>query len=274
MKIAICFSGLIRTGCLASDNLLNYFGDLLPFCDFFIHTWDYENQATPFTDSINSGNDLYYNIKNYIPHKLQKSKINKFDSIYHPKIFQIDSYDIFLEYQKNKQSGNIIYPLWVSFYESIRIVDEYQKRNGIEYDFMIKIRPDLLLNPKHSLKNDIELLLNLPDNTFLICNLGNNELNKMSIFTDDVLFISRANYMKKVSEYGSPTGNHEYLMKFLLDIGVLPYNLVSSIYTILRPYSSHLNPIDDFELIRQYDFAYYSSEEHYNTIYEKKIIDL
>ena len=48
MKIAICFSGMVRTGVKAYPSIKRFIGDLWGQCDFFMHTWDkdYHNVLT------------------------------------------------------------------------------------------------------------------------------------------------------------------------------------------------------------------------------------
>ena len=43
MRIAVCFSGQIRTGVQTAPNIKRYIGDLDPVCDYFVHTWDHQS---------------------------------------------------------------------------------------------------------------------------------------------------------------------------------------------------------------------------------------
>ena len=43
MKIAVCFSGQIRTGVQTAPNIKRYIGDLDTVCDYFVHTWDHQS---------------------------------------------------------------------------------------------------------------------------------------------------------------------------------------------------------------------------------------
>lgn len=260
MRIAVCFSGLIRTGCSCSTNLLKYFGELLPHIDFFVHTWDYENQAIPFDDCIYRDTTLWNNIIAYQPHILQPSKIDKFLSIYNPKKYEIESYN------PTEFDINLRNPLWISFYKSINILDSYRVETITEYDYVVKIRPDMLIK-ETTLMDDINLLNTLDDNSILICNLG-SVVDINAAFTDDVLFVARWNCMRKVSKYGEPIEQRLSFMKYLLMNNIHPYNTTNGTYAILRPYSLHLNVVDEFDLIRREDFSFYTSEEHFNTIFK------
>ena len=46
MKIAVCFSGQIRTGIENHPNIKEFFGKLYNDCDFFIHTWNFSEYKT------------------------------------------------------------------------------------------------------------------------------------------------------------------------------------------------------------------------------------
>lgn len=270
MKVAICFSGLIRTGCLCSSNLLNYFSGV--DVDFFIHTWDYENQAYPLLDCSSINTEIYDNIALYIPHKLQQSKIDKFLEIYNPKKYMIESYDSFENlYNLGISEGRLISPLWVSLYRSVNMMNSYQNENNFEYDYVVKIRPDLLIKPGNTLIKDIELLKKYEMNSLLISNLGgDDQLSESCVFTDDVLFIGRTNTMKIVSRHGCPENKtHEYFMKHLIENNVKPYNADTVKYTILRPHLVHLDVNKDFDIIREEEHLLYIPESLYNEIHNK-----
>jgi hypothetical protein len=76
MKIAICFSGQIRTGVQTEPNIKRYIGDLLPICDFFVHTWDH--QSPPHT-----ANALML---------VDKSVFADFRRLYNPKSMTVEEY--------------------------------------------------------------------------------------------------------------------------------------------------------------------------------------
>ena len=40
MKIAVCFSGQMRTALEANKSIIKFLGNQLPNVDFFFHTWD------------------------------------------------------------------------------------------------------------------------------------------------------------------------------------------------------------------------------------------
>lgn len=270
MKIAVCFSGLIRTGCSCSTNLMGYFGEMAPYIDFFVHTWDFENQATPLADSISSGTPLWKNVKNYLPHKLQDSKVKKFLSIYNPKSYKIEPYNNFIDVNYAAINENrLISPLWVSFYNSIKLLTEYENNQGIKYDYIIKIRPDMIIKPGSKLINDINLLKTYTENSLLICNLGGEEqLSIESCFTDDVLFIGRRDIIMSVSKHGdSKNKTHEYFMRFLIENDIQPYNAITYSYTILRPHLLHLDTNIDYELIRKEEFLFYLPKTQYHNMY-------
>ena len=86
MKIAVCFSGQVRTGLQAAPHLFDWFGDLLPNIDFFIHTWD---------------NRLYKNLNctRLFPRReeiIDKKVFDELSKIYNPKTMEIESGSVYL----------------------------------------------------------------------------------------------------------------------------------------------------------------------------------
>ena len=57
MRIAICFSGQLRTGVWAIPAIKSFIGDLWENCDFFLHTWDSQyskNYSNKLIENLNS----------------------------------------------------------------------------------------------------------------------------------------------------------------------------------------------------------------------------
>jgi hypothetical protein len=96
MKIAVCFSGLIRTGINCYVNITRYLGDMLPDCDFFLHTWDYETNK-PFART-------HWNNIRFIQRPdeaLSQEKLQKFIELYNPIRYKVDSYSEFMNSHMN-----------------------------------------------------------------------------------------------------------------------------------------------------------------------------
>lgn len=120
-KVAICISGLMRTGLSAHACFDGFFGDL--DADIFYHTWDEENL------DVEHINRLY----NPISYRIDKPFGNK-------GLFRIDD----LEPENDMGSfGNMLY--------SIMMANELKKQheinNNFRYDLVIKTRFDLVFRP-------------------------------------------------------------------------------------------------------------------------------
>ena len=63
MKIAICFSGMIRTGVYAAPLIKKFIGRYYDNVDIFIHTWDISEDKLWHSESIKSkeGGDNHAN---------------------------------------------------------------------------------------------------------------------------------------------------------------------------------------------------------------------
>lgn len=198
MRIAVCFSGQWRTGNYCYENLKQFFGILYPYCDFFIHTWDINKQKC-------------YNLSNVFSKetKLTSNDVNEIKNKYNPKKIIVDDYQIaykeLIKYEPllytNVNIFDIVQPLWYSFHKSIQLKNEYEIDNGFKYDYVIKLRPDILLHPNRRLSQDIEMYKNeLDSGEFYIENL----IRDYSIDThtiDDVYFLSNSESMNIASEY-------------------------------------------------------------------------
>lgn len=194
MKIAVCFSGQWRTGNYCYDNLKRFFGILYPDCDFFVHTWDANKQKC-------------YNLSNVFSKEsnLTEDEIQELNNNYNPKKIIIENYSkIYEESQYNNiKTFDIVQPLWYSFWKSIELKKQYEIENGFEYDYVIKLRPDVIFNPDRRLVQDIELYKDeLENGEFYIENLIRDwTIDNTTI--DDVYFLSKSNQMNIASEYYS-----------------------------------------------------------------------
>ena len=142
MKIAVCFSGQIRTGILTFKNIKNFIGELINQCDVFIHTWDVISEASSNLSIAG------------IPFKEPESLFEEFSEIWKPKKMIVDN---FINWQEQCIK---IEPLFYSLYQCNKFRKEYQKENNLDYNFVIKIRPDFIYNPSYRLRNELESILN------------------------------------------------------------------------------------------------------------------
>jgi hypothetical protein len=154
MKIAICFSGQIRTGSECSSNFLNYIGDLITDCDFFVHTWDVE------TISMNLHVDIGKETNK--PFVVDNSVFETFKNIYNPRNMTIDKYDSVLTRNApgglrfNQKTNNYVVSLFESVFYANELKKQYEEENNFKYDYVVRCRPDLIFCSSKSLKDDIE----------------------------------------------------------------------------------------------------------------------
>lgn len=163
MKIAICFSGQIRTGDVVAPNILRYIGkELLPHCDFFVHTWDCESKGTGYANRLGV-NSLTPDI-----HEssiiTEQAKISAIYDAYRPRKIEVEEYH--LQPTKNLWGGRRLNPLTgkynISMWESIQKANalkiQYANQNQIKYDITVRIRPDIVFSHTKSLLQDMKLL--------------------------------------------------------------------------------------------------------------------
>jgi hypothetical protein len=112
-KVAICFSGQIRDGYKECLNLIDIFIIKALGCDVFCCFEDCDN-----------------NIKEYVQEKLKPKKIK-----------YVGDY--------KKDANNMVYNGYLSMFNKIYLSNElkkqYEKENNFIYDYVIRIRPDLVV---------------------------------------------------------------------------------------------------------------------------------
>ena len=189
MKIAICFSGQIRTGVDTASNILRYVGDLLPECDFFVHTWDVESQ------SPNDRGDA-------VPIPADRLKIEQFFKVYKPKAIIVDKYDTWHTIPRicgvrHDPVLNLWYnSMWESIYEVNLLKKRWEERYHFIYDYVIRIRPDLLFNKDKTLRHDLTLV---NENNMFVQGEHMTRDHKERI--EDIFWISRSDTMDRLMEF-------------------------------------------------------------------------
>jgi hypothetical protein len=162
MKIALCFSGQIRTGNITAANILRYIGDLLPNCNIFVHTWDTESISQADYALLQVNAEL--SDKKNITFKVNPSVFADFYKTYNPVAMEVTEYDL-LGFE-DTWGGRRINPVTgvkgFSFLESIYEANElkklYEQKNHFTYDYVVRIRPDLIFSPRKSLRDDLALI--------------------------------------------------------------------------------------------------------------------
>jgi hypothetical protein len=202
MKIAVCFSGQIRTGNIVAPNILRYIGDLLPNCDFFVHTWDEECLGTGHSRRLQL-NDLSPEVHttNVLDNQ---EKVTAFFGHYMPRQFVYEQYS--LQPTKPLWGGRRWDPvnscwyvsMWHSLSQANQLKKDYSSKNGFAYDITIRIRPDLVFHPDKSLAEDIKLIHG--DNMFLYgAHKGDFGMSRI----EDIFWVGPTRVMDAISEYGN-----------------------------------------------------------------------
>lgn len=189
MKVAIQMFGHMRTYLQCYEalrkNLLNYYD-----CDIFIHTWD----------EIEHKTQTWHNDKMMDDQKITEKDI---EQIYSCKAIKIEHQHVqekgCIEANGLKISKFGIESMLYSMNEVNRLRKEYQQKNNIQYDFIIFIRPDILLYDRLNLEKYINGLKN---GFFTVGNYKNNAIlnDFRNIGASDILFFAQPAVMDKIFE--------------------------------------------------------------------------
>lgn len=252
MKIAICFSGQLRSFEYAADNLKKFIGDVENI-DMFVHTWDISQYKA--WDMFSFMSQLHGYTKTFPEEQINQSHIDVLNELYDNRIraFEIESYD---EYKK----VNATIPLWHSFKKSILLAKNYS-----QYDIVIKLRTDMIFAHEATLAEELENY-NKDKSRFLVCNLSDTIVN-------DVYFISDMPTMQLASDFAPPGGLESPLMLFRKYCDANNIKLDRTLnqdYTILRPEATAVNPNDNYKLCEYIEHAYSSPREHFKDTYKSR----
>lgn len=263
MRIAVCFSGQVRTGVENHLNIKKFLGELYKYCDFFMHCWDDCTYKT-------------YNTSNVCKSPI-KEDIHKFDTLrelYLPKYMHIDSSDNSFGYTISNEYR--LEPLWYSFLKSVQYKERYELENGFEYDYVIKIRYDVIIKLKDNVSRLIDEIYKMENNIFYINNY--QKLPEQTIkdrLAYDVIFISKSKEMNIASNYFWEMAKNfdnndnyinlpEYLKRNNIQTNVIPF---IDKFLLLR--DDYLDKIDcttpvnseTFEIIDNLESYYFTSAE-------------
>jgi hypothetical protein len=264
MRIAVCFSGQLRTGVSASPNVLKFIGEALPYTDFFMHTWDsnnskclghncdYPHQTTPVTD-FHKFNDIY---------KLKQFKIENTNKIF--EMFKST-------YLNFKGSANTWFPHYYSWQQSILYKQQYELASNFVYDIVIKMRPDCIFSERITLNDIIPCI---KQNMFAINNII-NPLGERA--ADDIYYMAKSDTMDKISQWNNyalmewrlpdrvpmKLDAHRNMYDFIMWSGCSPNDLnlggTGKNLAIYRHEATELDPVTQFDKCRELDTIIYSS---------------
>lgn len=246
MRIAVCFSGQIRTGIEAFPNIRNYIGNLWGDCIFFCHTWDI-NTRKPY-------NATGIHREGY---PLTHEAFQQFTEQYglHGK-FVIEKYNDVHEVKKSTAWN----PMHYSWRQSIEVMQEFQRLTNIHFHLVVKMRPDLLLRPGRSMSREItNFLLKNDKRSFF----AESTFSGPSGIIDDVLYFAQADVMDQASKFaydmedGSVQGLKNYLQQKNIPLACTVQDLPEMGYAILREESLGKDVVNDWQRCYDDDMFYY-----------------
>ncbi len=228
MKIAVCFSGMVRTGLEAFPSIHRFIGDLWDSCDFFMHTWDldYHNVLTGESlehfDTFNKGNL-----------QLKELKVQQLSALYNFRSIEVEPYhktivnfsDMFSNYIEDDRW---LIPWFYSWHKSIILKKKFEATNNFKFDVVVKLRPDVVFNKEITLQ---KLIDSVSDNDFGI-NMIYNDAGTM--VTDDIVFVNKGSVSDKIADWWI----HRLVTKEYLE----PISPFAQFYTFIK--SRDINPVD------------------------------
>lgn len=239
MRIALCFSGQIRTGVRAAFGLKKFIGDLYPNCDLFMHTWDISTPA-PWRNTIHFG-------RQHLVETSDGTLLAKLmDDVYDNK-FIYTKIDDLTRYNNTNKTPTFI-QLWYSWQQSILLKQQAEIQNGCIYDIIVKIRPDMVFPEGHTLLDEINIFLKDPTKFY---NLGNG----------DIFFLSNSETMDIAANYIVEAEHKSFkdfqFYYYLESKKITVHHRLGQEYTLLRDEVSD-NDINDFKKCDDINNRYYT----------------
>ena len=251
MKIAICFSGQIRTGIICAPSILRYIGDLLPECDIFVHTWDINTD--PNKQKVDDVTVLS---------SIDKSVFSDFYRLYNPITMVVEPYHL---RKVSPQWGGAridaknqlsYVSMFESIYEANKLKMLHEQKHHFVYDRVIRIRADLTFHPSRSLRDDL-ISSPIDDQTFVSeYHKGrDNDFGKL----EDIYWIATSPVMDKICNFNEIRANSSDPLDWQVqmanwvkspDMGLRFQDLKSQYpIRILRTAEMNLDTISDWDKI-------------------------
>lgn len=158
MKIAICFSGQIRTGAKAVPNIKRFIGELWHHADFFVHTWNYESSKDLARNSFKG-----IPLQKIEPREVQESEILEFTNQLQPKKLEIENHEVFRQKFYGNYSYGVPNTVWYTIEQVLKLRNLYELENKFKYDAVIRMRPDIIYPASRKLSDEIENFLKNPN---------------------------------------------------------------------------------------------------------------
>lgn len=212
-KVAVCFSGMIRTGVHAHNNLYKFLEPYRGEFKFFLHTWKYQYDRPPRID-VNYSKTL-----EPVPHQLNQNEISFLTNTFDFVSIKIDT--------PEQIFGPLpaIGPNMLSWHQSIKLKQQYEITNNMCFDYVIKLRPDVIFRPGQTLWNILDKLDTM--------DFGLNHMYYHDILNiheiDDVFYVSSSKAMDIAAQIVPDTFDQIDVNKrgyqYLIDHGIRPVNL-------------------------------------------------
>lgn len=193
MRIAVCFRGEIRTGAYAIENIKRFIGDLLPHCDFFIHTWD-KNIRKPLVSQNSGITDPNWTVT--------PSEFTLIKDAYDPKALIIENYEQVYanisqqcreQYENNKNCTQWFVPRFYSWHCVNKLKKYWELKNNFIYDYVLVLRFDNIFASGVNLESLIKSLI---PNAFAA-----NCYEDTYTWLDDIFFLSSSDTINRACEY-------------------------------------------------------------------------
>lgn len=248
-KIAVCVSGNLRTFEKTMSSFKHFIlGSLAGNADYFIHTWDTLGGKSLGHDSPLWGTKTF-------------TKMPDINRIFNPKKIVIDNHNEpgfvaamnavvaqakLSEADKDGFKNHSIRDYAAMCYtwkRSKELLEEYEKEQGIKYDIIVKLRPDLLFTKPFDIKRGKDVLC-LPNvgryyagavNDQFAVGMASSVKTYLSIFDHIVEYVNKRSTPLPRPEY--------YLQQHLKQNGVR-YSEEFIRYYILRPNGTAYHPLE------------------------------
>ena len=233
-RIAVCFCGQLRYGNNATANLSNFFGSLFDNIDFFVHTWDQNSHRNVL--------NLSTSIRPATP--VSDSDLNDFKNFYKPKGWQVENQQQYYQniLAEHGATGTLI-NVYYSFYQAVKLKQQYEKENNFIYDIVVKLRPDIIFPKDRTFLQDLTEYCADPDAVY-------------SLRHDDIYQIGSSSTMDIVADFynsGLLQGSLDWPMnKFIvwLQQNQIKFNGLNDFRsTIIRPESSYFCSLNNYDEI-------------------------
>jgi len=192
---------------------------------------------------------------------VETADLNRFLSIYNPKLFLIENYkttaDSIEEYRRNfitqynLPAGQEYFPplMYYSYYRSVEMLQEYERQHKINYDIIVKLRPDVIFpmqdggdtyyHAQADLEKDITNVLSNPNALYQ---------------TSDLYWVSTGDTIKKANLFWEESlkAPNVSLWSYIRDVGIDLKKSENLDYTLLRNLWRHI-PVDNYFMIDAFE---------------------